>query len=117
MRNYVMSAIAAAVLTASGCSAYHPSALAPEPYGPTALHDRIVADPNLQSRFPIGADVAEANYPEGALAPQPRPANAAWGIRTKPGWFMSRLDREAERRTIERDAPYATVSPAGTVHR
>jgi hypothetical protein len=114
MNRLALAAAAAAALSAAGCTSYHPSSLSHAPYGPSAVHGRVVADPSLAQRYPVRADIAEARYPEGARTPLPRPAGEAWGVAAKPGYVQTPLERAAERRSIARDLPHASVTPWGT---
>ena len=115
MRLIASAAVAVAAIAASGCSSYHPAALSATPHGPAALHDRAATDRSLQQRYPLKADIAESRFPQGAHVPAARPAGQDWGVNSQPGWSTTPLGREAERRTIARDMPHASVTPWGTV--
>lgn len=113
MQKTLLAALAAATLATAGCGSYRPAALSATPYGLNAARDAVL-DGSLKDRYPSARDAAAYNYPDGADVPPARPASERWGAGPQPSAWLSRpVDREAERKSIARDMPYAAVSPWG----
>jgi len=113
-RSLLAAAVAAATLAVSGCGSYRPAALSASPYGIAAARDAI-GDRSLKERYTLSRDPAAFNYPAGADVPPARPASERWGVQNPSSpWLVTPLEREAERKSIARDLPHASVSPWGT---
>lgn len=113
MKKCLLAVLAAASVAASGCSSYSPGGFAASMGLPSARD--ALADGSLKERYPDSRDPSFYRYPDGASAPPARPAaQGSSGSASFAPWILRPLDREAERKSIARDSPYASVSPSGT---